>query len=109
MLLGRQGHSREAVLVVVIASLGQAKVLSRNLAAGSVTVRGDHAVVVLTGTVCRSHYCVTNASPSTTNPIFTVPESLEGGRWLVTFNGGASNSSTTSRPSVSSGSAPARP
>jgi hypothetical protein len=56
-----------------------------DLAAGSETVDGDEAAVVLTGEVCAGTHCVNNTDPESTDPLFTVHLTEVGDDWRVLF------------------------
>lgn len=101
----------QPALAVLANSLGSAHVSSRNLAAGSVMMTGDTAVVTLTGTFCNSSSCVTNSSPQSPNPIFRVAETRTAGRWMVTFTAptSAADAGPAPGPVVAPSTAPARP
>jgi len=93
--------SRKGFLVLAD-GVRSASIAAYRLAIGSTKVRGSAAVVVLTGTMCRSGStaavpsggsgassranCLTNDSPRSTSPIFTVHLSrASAGKWLVVF------------------------
>jgi len=91
--------SRSAFLALAD-GLGPASLSSRNLAAGSTAIRGEVAVVILTGTVCSSASqaslppgshapaarCVTNSDPHSTSPVFRVTLGREtDGRWMIIY------------------------
>ena len=116
--------SRSAFFALT-AGLGPRSVSSRHLAAGSATVTGATAVVVLTGTICSSasmtslasspaspSTCVTNTDPHAASPIFRIDLAHESdGRWLVVYRApapdgdeatGAASSVTSPVPATSS-------
>jgi hypothetical protein len=103
LLAGRIDDARRYVapasqpaFAIVASQLGQAGDTSQNLAAGSATIRGTNAVVVLTGTLCHAGRCVSNTSPTNTNPIFTVLEASVDGHWMVSFDGAGAPAPGTS-------------
>lgn len=76
--------AEQSVFRAITLGVGSASTRAQNLAVGSVAVTGQHAVVVLTGTLCTTasrkplskspsaKNCVSNRDPKSTNPIFRV-------------------------------------
>ncbi|WP_146259313.1 hypothetical protein [Streptomyces tateyamensis] len=77
------------------ALMAQHSLSAHDLAAGSVEVTGDKAVVILTGSICSADAtapgtagprCLTNTDQNSTNPGFKVTlEQLSDGKWYVYF------------------------
>jgi hypothetical protein len=102
----------QSTISVIAKTLGQTHVSVRNLATGSVKLDGESAIVILTGTFCNAHKCVTNNSASNPNPIFHVAETRIGGRWMVTFTipaGVSAPGPVSGPPSATPSTAPAKP
>jgi hypothetical protein len=101
---------------------------SENIKAAAVTVVGEKATVILTGTLCTTPslsptpmpsnspstqsptissdnaQCVSNTDPHTTNPIFQVMlKSGDAGHWYVDYGSSGGSTIPTSAPSSDSG------
>ena len=89
--------------------IGQQKLSSRDLAVGSSVIDGDHATVVVTGTLCRRPPsaasssppdCISNTDARSSDPVFRVYLARQADRsWLVSLQLGGLSGEPSDDPS----------